>query len=210
MTGKGGIGLLHSSHPFMSRLPTLLFRYWNRAGCWEFFIGFDLRRDRGVTEVVDDNGARQRRPDSRVQTSAQAAVTPLFIDSTQVYAGAGHHRLLVDRRRLSLTIGGRGIVQLTSAESTPRANDSNLSPTLSSALSLLIEVPLQVEYFLTDHSAISASVSASASVSESFAVASKDDGGLQDLMGVLSSGRGGVSLSLGGGFSGGLGYTYYF
>ena len=209
MNGKGGVGIQQSTHSFMSRLPTLVFRYWGRKHNWELGLGFDLRRDRGVSEVTSTDGSVVQRPDSDVRVTANDTVRKLFIDSTQIYATIGYHRMVVDRKRLSLTLGARAVVQLSSAEITSRDGSLDTKPQLTSALAILAEVPLQAEFFLTDHSSITAGVSLSMTISESFILTSQEDGALTDLVG-LSTGRGGVSAQLGGQYSGGLGYSYYF
>ncbi|HAN32514.1 MAG TPA: hypothetical protein DCQ06_13035 [Myxococcales bacterium] len=210
MSGKGGIGIHQSTHPFMSSLPMLMFRYWGRKHNWELGVGFDLRRDRGTSELTNSEGQTRLLADVLVSDPNDSSVRQLFIDSAHIYAGVGYHRLLVDKSRMSLTLGGRMILQLSSSEITSRQSIESIKPELVTALAVLFEIPLQVEFFLTDHSSITAAVSLSLSLSESFQFTSKQDGDITDLVGAISEGRGGLNTQLGGNYSGGVGYTFYF
>ena len=209
MTGKGGLGLMQSSHPQMSRLPTLLFRYWGRKVCWELLLGFDVMRDRSQTAVYFKTAPAtqvfmldtdiERIPDAR---NSVDRTTPWFFDTTHIFAGLGIHRMVYEGSNLSVTLGVRGVAQISSMESKARS--------VTSALALLAEVPFQAEYFLSDHSSVSASVSLSASISSSLETTNATDGGLGDLLGASEANRGGMTIEFGGRYSGGVGYTYYF
>lgn len=210
MTGKGGLGLMQSAHTDMVHLPTLLFRYWNRSSCWELLVGFDVRQDKGVTEVEYIDSSVLILPDAQVPTVGVRGTRPLYVESRRIYAGFGLHKLVYGTSRVSLTIGARGVAQLSTLEKKKRGASASDTGEVTNALALLAEVPLQAEFFLSDHSSVTASVGLSASISQSFAATSETDDGLAALIGAAASGRGGVSLELGGRYSGGVGYTYYF
>lgn len=215
MTGKGGLGLMQSSHPQMSRLPTLTFRYWGRRVCWELLLGFDVMRDRSQTAVYFKTAPAtqvfmldtdiEKIPDAR---NSVDRTTPWFFDTTHIFAGLGVHRMVYEGSNLSVTLGVRGVAQVSSMESKARSFTSQGQ--LTSALALLAEVPFQAEYFLSDHSSVSASVSLSASISSSLETTNATDGGLGDLLGASDANRGGMTIEFGGRYSGGVGYTYYF
>jgi len=218
MTGKGGIGLLQSSHPRMNRLPTLLFRYWRRRSCWELLVGVDLVSDQSHTAVYYKSAPTTQvfMLDANVPEAAGKAggsgeidrVQPWFFDTTHIFTGIGVHRMVHSSSDLSVTLGLRGIAQFSSTKDSPRTGSA--LPQITSELALLAEVPFQVEYFLSDHSSFSASVAITASISSSFSTTNENDGGLVDLLGPSNTNRGGVALELGGRYSGGVGYTYYF
>ena len=215
MTGKGGLGLLQSSHPQMSRLPTLLFRYWGEKSCWELLVGFDLVRDRSTSSVTYDDKDKPQVfmldtavPAGGASNSEIKSVEPWFFDTTHIFAGIGWHRMVHGSSSLSLTLGVRAVAQFTSTEDKARKDDGDGAVT--SALALLAELPLQAEFFLSDHSSISASVAISASISSSLRATNETDGGLVDLLGTSTDDRGGVAIQLGGRYSGGVGFTYYF
>ncbi len=215
MTGKGGLGLLQSSHPQMSRLPTLLFRYWGAKSCWELLVGFDLVRDRSTTAVYFKTAPTTQVfmldtavPDGGAANPTVDHVEPWFFDTAHIFVGLGVHRMVHSSSNLSVTLGARAVAQFTSTENKART-DTTVGK-LTSALALLAEVPLQAEYFLSDHSSISASVAITASISSSFDATSDKDGGLVELLGSSGADRGGAAVQLGGRYSGGLGFTYYF
>ena len=94
MTGKGGLGLLQSSHPQMSRLPTLLFRYWGAKSCWELLVGFDLVRDNSSTAVYFKTAPTTQVfmldteiPEGGATNPAVDRVEPWFFDSAHIFVG---------------------------------------------------------------------------------------------------------------------------
>ena len=215
MTGKGGLGLVQSSHPQMSRLPTLLFRYWGRRISWEMLLGFDVIRDRSQTAVYFKTAPTTQVfmldtavPSLTAPTSTVDHIEPWFFDTTHIFVGFGLHRMVYEGNSLSVTVGLRGVAQFSSIEN--KARNVTAEGKLTSALALLAEIPLQAEFFLSDHSSVTASVALSASLSSSLDTTSNTEGGLGDLIGGSGTSRGGMTLEIGGRYSGGVGYTYYF
>ena len=217
MTGKGGIGLQQSSQAEMGRLPMLLFRYWGVKTAWELLVGLDLVRDRSTSAVYFKSAPNKQvfmldsaaaKASAGADANAIDRVAPWFFDTTNIFIGLGVHRMVHGWDHLSVTLGLRGVAEFSSTESKARGERSK--GRFSSALALLLEVPLQAEVFLSDHSSITASVGLSASISSSFDTTNEKDGGLIDLLGTKGTNRGGVAFELGGRYAGGLGYTYYF
>lgn len=223
MTGKGGIGIQRSSQAEMGNLPMLLFRYWGAKTGWEVLVGLDLVRDRSSSAVYFKSAPTKQvfMLDTAVPTAdgpnATGTLTsadqiehvePWFFDTTNIFVGLGMHRMIFGSDHLSVTLGVRGVAQFSSTEDKARSETSKGQ--FSSALALLLEVPLQAEVFLSDHSSITASVGLSASVASKLSATGDKDGGLVDLLNAGGTDRGGMAFELGGRYSGGLGYTYYF
>lgn len=196
----------------MNLLPTLTFRYWGARSCWEALVGFGLLRDRDTTAVLLKTAPDEEvlMADSAVPSEGVQSATQLFLDTTRIYFGLGFHKIVVNTPRLTVTLGARGIAQYSTTERKKRQQGESDAGTVISALALLGEFPLQAEFFLSDHSSIVAMVALTASVASSFQATSNQDSGLAELLGTTATGRGGVALQLGGRYSGGLGFTYYF
>jgi hypothetical protein len=113
---------------------------------------------------------------------------------------------VLDTPHISATIGIRGWAQYSWTLTDDPAEEESF-------LGLLIEVPLQVEFFLSDHSSLIASVGPSVLFSQRLKSSLSPEGSsLLSLQGGEKDldKRGGIAVDLGGGFSGGIGFTYYF
>ena len=175
MTGKGGLGILHSLDGDLLRPPALAFRYWRTNTAIEVLASVDW----------------QRRP------------WPAD-DLRETQAGAGLLIRLVDTRRMSAAIGLRVWARYSWTISDPVGEEE-------SWLGLLVEIPLQAEFFLSDHSSLV--VSFGPSLLWNSRTDSGTAGSSKGLdAGIPNEGFGGDGLliRLGGGHGGGLGYTYYF
>ncbi len=175
MTGKGGVGVLHTMDGDLLRPPALAFRYWRTSLAIEMLVAVDW----------------------------QARPWPAD-DLRETQGGLGVLMRIVDQPRLSVALGVRGWLRYGWTISDPDGEEE-------SWIGLLLELPLQAEYFLSDHSSIVASFGPSLAWSDQI------DGGLTDgetVYGPGATGEGfagsGLLLRLGGGHGGGLGYTYYF
>jgi len=114
---------------------------------------------------------------------------------TRVRAGVGVHYRLLDTQRVSASLGARGLFGLIYQD--------------RSSVGGAIEAPLQVEYFLSDNLSFQAGVGLVADVS-----GERGNPLTAQVSGIVGRGETGVdtgiSLKLTGGYSGGLGLTYYF
>ncbi len=186
MTGKAGLGF---SGRLVSTLkgsaPALTFRYWRETFAIELIAGFDWD--------IDRNRLRETR---------------------QFNGGFGVLYRIYDVPRVSAAIGGRIFVQGTTSEveadSVLVTSGDNgqvrvldeLSST-SFLFDLVFAIPLQVEFFLSDHSSLTASVGIS------FVASSGGNGSVANGSTPMPRTAGG-RIELSGRHSGGIGYTYYF
>lgn len=127
-------------------------------------------------------------------------------DVREAQGGLGVLVRVVDTMELSVSVGLRGWAHYAWTISDPTGEEE-------SWLGLLFELPLQAEFFLSDHSSILASVGPSVLLTDRFKSSlDRRSGPSQALAGPDSDldKRGGVIVRLGGDYSGGIGYTYYF
>ena len=186
MTGKAGLGFTGRLVSTLHRsAPALTFRYWRETFAIELIAGFDWD--------IDQSRLRETR---------------------QFNGGFGVLYRVYDVPRVSAAIGGRLFVQGTTSDVEAdsvlvTASDNGqvrvLDELSSSSLvfDLVIAVPLQIEFFLSDHSAITASVGLSL-------VASSGGNGSVGAGATPMPRTAGGRIELAGRHSGGIGYTYYF
>lgn len=173
MTGKGGLGILHSLDGDLLRPPALAFRYWRTSVAVEVLAAVDW----------------QRRP------------WPAD-DLRETQGGVGLLVRLIDSRRVSAAIGVRAWARYSWTISDPVGEEE-------SWLGLLVELPLQAEFFLSDHSSLLVSFGPSLLWNSR---SDRGSGGSGLDSGIPNEGfdGDGLLIRLGGGHGGGLGYTYYF
>lgn len=188
MTGKAGVGFAARLDRGLTDTPSLTFRYWRGALATEFILGFDW--DVGRTQLSD---------------------------MQRFHGGFGALWMVHDSPHLSVSVGGRLYIQFTSLQqeraSVPVVIETSGEVRLTEKPSrdqldtgALLALPMQVEYFLSDHSAITASVGITLATVGT---------GVRSFGAVGGTGRpftqrDGITVQLAGQYSGGVGYTYYF
>ena len=125
-------------------------------------------------------------------------------DLRETQGGVGVLFRVIDQPKLSVAFGVRGWFRYGWTISDPAGEEE-------SWIGALLELPLQAEYFFSDHSSIVASFGPSLAWSDQI------DNGLTNgdtTYGPSATGEGftgsGLLMRLGGGHGGGLGYSYYF
>ena len=180
MTGKGGVGLLVTN----SAMPMASFRYWRTQLALEVLAGYVASTPVSATAA---------RPD---QTNLLVAVGLLY--------------RIADAPKASLSLGLRPWVRytLTSFGVDERDADNPGEWTVRtidvSTWRFGAEIPLQAEAFLTDHFGLVGSVGLTMDLGRPLVIG-RDHSGTLD-----RDTSAGVLLGVRGGFSGGLGATYYF
>ena len=183
MTGKGGIGVLQPIGDGTQNTPTLLaFRYWRTQFAFELLAGFDTSPGAICTDAEANSNAGEAAPGSPTNCGAR---------QSSVRGGATVLFRLLDSPQFSAGLGGRVWFILDHL----RAGDSQLGT--------VIELPFQVEYFLNDNASVQAGVGPVLLMLGSF-----DEGGIGTTL--LGNARNGVQVRVGGRYSGGAGFTYYF
>jgi len=187
MTGKAGVGFAARLDRSPLSAPSLTFRYWRDTLSFEFIFGFDW-------DVLDTS----------------------LHDERVLHGGAGALWMVHDSRNLSVSVGGRVFVEVnsldTERQSIPMVVDSDGTTRVTDCLNnttdrvqLMFALPLQVEYFLSDHSSLTAAVGVTVG-----------GGGLlpndscKDVEESAYDATSGITIRVAGRYSGGIGYTYYF
>lgn len=125
-------------------------------------------------------------------------------DLRETQAGLGLLVRLLDARRMSVSLGMRVWARYSWTISDPVGEEE-------SWLGLLVELPLQAELFLSDHSSIVVSFGPSLLWSNPVDGSRVDSDAQQsDSVPTEGFGGGGLLIRMGGGHGGGIGYTYYF
>ena len=134
---------------------------------------------------------------------AKGTAAPDVLRSSQLRLGLGALYRMADHPKASLAVGVRPWLQVDYAtrEVTPEAATTPIEQT-DASFSWGFELPLQAEMFLTDHFSVQASVALA------FGLNSAPGGGFDPLSRRADDDS--VLLTLGGGYSGGLGLSYYF
>ncbi len=181
MTGKGGFGVLQPIGDGARSTPTLFaFRYWRTRFAFELLAGFDTSPD-----VLC--------PQTETSDATGTVATPVNCGARQssVRGGAAILWRLVDSRQISASVGARGWFILDHL----RDGDSRFGTVL--------ELPFQVEYFLNDNASVQAGVGPVL-----LSLGNFDAGGVGTSL--VGNATNGVQILIGGRYSGGAGFTYYF
>lgn len=220
MTGKAGGGALVTA----DRMPYLGLRYWRTNAAFELLAGWNVR-DQVVSRAEVTRGDRPIViEDTPVQAACRlaggsasdrtACVTTLSSSILRVALGFLYR--IGDQPRASLAVGVRPWLQITT-ETTENETEISVKDgpedfkTVSSSSTTQVadptvrwgvEFPLQAEAFLSDHFSVIGTVSVSV------LRGSSPEPGIDSLSRGAQSGS--LLVNLGGVFSGGAGFAYYF
>lgn len=188
MTGKGGVGILARLHGDQSIKPSLAIRYWREKIAIDLLAGIDWQLEQKTSEPA--------------------------LGFFQI--GLGVHRRVFDSRFVSATVGLRawghyGWTKTRLIDTMIECNRLTFKSKVDNRLQLVAEFPFQVEFFLSDHASIVGSVGFSVGWHSAYSEVT-DTESQTDLTEFLSrrAHKSGFRVELGGNYSGGIGYTYYF